>query len=239
MRHPCMLPRRAAVARRTSAVEKIQPIGICDLCLQPIPPHLGNYTSKGSPRLHCSRECRNTANSRAGAPIKSQKTLERMQRGEWANPAELNPPDPQAVAEGIRKARRREVQEGRWRNPGLTPEAREINSQPHKHSGPLAEAIERLNAGASTNDLTPEQQEAHRAYRRQLEAARREEINAWHRERYARRQASMTEAEREAQREKWRQGNRARAERTQAAPPVQSNQSATGAPAPSPPPTAD
>jgi len=198
-------------------VHKLQPIGICDLCLQPIPPHLGNYTSKGTPRLHCSRECRNTANSRTGAPIRSQKILKRIERGEWSNPAELHPPDPQAVSEGIRRARLREVQEGRWRNPGLTPEAREINSRPHKHSGPLAEAIERFKAGARTADLTPEQQEAHRAYRRQLAAARREEINAWHRERYARIQANLTEEERKAQSEKWRQANRARAEKKRAA----------------------
>lgn len=198
-------------------MKKVQPIGICDLCLQSIPSHLGNYTSKGAPRLHCSRECRNTANSRAGAPIISQKTRARIERGEWANPAELNPPDPKVVTEGIREARLREVQEGRWRNPGLTPEAREINSRPHKHSGALAEAIERLNAGASTSDLTPEQQEAHRAYRRQLEAARREEINAWHRERYTRRQANMKEEERKAQQEKWRQANRAQAEKKRAA----------------------
>lgn len=77
------------------------------------------------------------------------------------------------------------MQEGRWRNPGLTPAAREINSRTHKHSGALAEANERFKAGARTADLTPEQQEAHHAYHRQLEAALREESNASRRSSFA------------------------------------------------------
>jgi len=45
---------------------KTAPLGICDLCGDSIPRHRW-HTSKRTPRLFCGRDCRNTANSRAGA----------------------------------------------------------------------------------------------------------------------------------------------------------------------------
>ena len=62
--------------------EKTAPLGICDLCGGEISP--GPYTSKDTPRLFCSRECRNTANSRAGAAIRYA-TQEKVKGGvrEW------------------------------------------------------------------------------------------------------------------------------------------------------------
>lgn len=148
---------------------KVQPTGICDYCLGPIPqgewykvhpPH--------DPRLYCSIDCRNAANSRAGSAGRKEKARNRVAVGDWVNPATINPPQKENVAAGVRRARLREVAEGRWRNPGLTPEAREINSQPHKHSGALASAIEKLKSGLHIADLTEEEKEAHRAYRRSL-----------------------------------------------------------------------
>lgn len=192
--------------------DKIQPIGICDCCLQPIPPDQGNWTSKGKPRLYCSIQCRNTGNSRAGNEVRTTKLHERVLLGEWVNPATIRPPTPEEQSARSRKGRLREVEEGTWRNPGLTPEAREINSLPHKHTGALASAIEKLKK-MKMADLTPEEQEAYRAHARELRAVRREEANAWYRERYKRQQASMTPEQKEAQREKWREGNRKKARR--------------------------
>lgn len=149
---------------------KQQPTGICDHCLGMIQPGQW-YTSKGSPRLYCSIDCRNTANSRAGNPVRVAKMVERVREGTWRNPAKLRPPTGAEQAERARKGRKREIAEGRWRNPGLTPEAREINSRPHKYSGALASAIEKLGAGMRVSDLTPEEQEAHRAYRREQQRA--------------------------------------------------------------------
>ena len=192
--------------------EKVQAIGICDLCLGEIPPDLGNWTSKGKLRLHCSRECRNTANSRAGNEERIAKVHERVLLGEWVNPATIRPPTPEEQSARARKGRLREVADGSWRNPGLTPEAREINSRPEKHTGVLASAIERIKKVGMAG-LTPGEQEAYRAHARELRAARRDQSNAWYRERYRKRQESMTPEQREAQREKWREGNRRKAER--------------------------
>ena len=181
--------------------EKVQPIGVCDLCLQPIPADIGAWTSKGRPRLHCSRECRNTANSRTGAPLRAVAMQAHVQSGEWQNPHLLHPPTLAEQAARARLGRQREVQAGRWRNPGLTDEARAINSLPEKHNGPLAAAIERLKAGARVADLTPEQQEAYRAYRRGLATVKR---------------AALTETERSEQRAKWREADKRKRQRTAA-----------------------
>lgn len=70
--------------------EKVQPIGICDLCLAAMPRDRW-YTRRG-PRLYCSTDCRNTANSRAGAPIRTVKLKARVKAGTWQNPHHLNPP---------------------------------------------------------------------------------------------------------------------------------------------------
>ena len=188
---------------------KRQPLGICDHCLGPIPPRQW-YTSRGRPRLYCSVECRNTANSRAGAPIRSGKLLERIARGEWQNPAELRTPTSDEQAYRARKGRRREVAEGRWRNPALSDAAREKLSRPRKHNGLLHTVVEKLRQGLSVTDLSPDEQAAHRAYRKQLRDARREELNRQARERYKLRQEQMTAAQRDEQRAMWRKANEKR-----------------------------
>ena len=188
--------------------DKIQPIGTCDHCLGPIPP--GQWRTRRGPRLYCSLECRNTANSRAGAEERGRKAKQRVHAGTWQNPAKLRPPTGEEQGARARKGRLREVAEGRWRNPGLTPEAREINSRPHKHSGFLASAIERLKAGATMTDLTTEEADAYRAYKRQLRTARRDEVNAYSRQRYHAHQSILTAEQRQAQRQKWRLANRRR-----------------------------
>jgi hypothetical protein len=88
--------------------------------------------------------------------------------------------------------------------------------RPRKHSGARHAAIEKLGRGLSVSQLTPEEQEAHRAYRRELEAARLAGVRAYQRARYRRIQEAMTEEEREAQRARWREGNRRKAERKKA-----------------------
>lgn len=71
---------------------KIKSVGVCDLCGGPIP--RGEwYTSKGAPRLHCSIECRQTANSRAGNPKRIEKLRQAIARGEWKNPRALMTPE--------------------------------------------------------------------------------------------------------------------------------------------------
>jgi hypothetical protein len=195
-------------------VNKVQPLGICDHCLGEIPADMGRYTSKGKPRLHCSRDCRNAANSQAGAAVRAKKARGRVARGEWQNPAELNPPSKEAQASGVSRARKAEVAAGTWRNPADSPEAREKLSRPRKHDDNpvLHRALEKLKSG-TVADLTDEEAEAHRVYRRNLGAAHRAEFNARERARYRRQQETMTDAEREAQRAKWREANRRRATR--------------------------
>lgn len=154
--------------------DKIQPIGVCDHCLGPIDPRQW-YTSKRKPRLYCSITCKNTAISRAyAAPVNRERMLAQIRDGSWVNP-QVAPPSPAEQSRRARLGRLREVAAGTWRNPGLTPEARAVNTLPHKHTGDLASAIEKLKAGAHVSDLTPAEADAHRAYRRALVAARRKE----------------------------------------------------------------
>lgn len=194
-----------------SKPEKIAAIGICDFCGKNIP--TGEWwTSKGRPRLHCCIECRQAANSRK-MENRSEWMRSRIEDGEWVNPATINRPSSEVISKNSRAARLREVEEGRWRNPGQTSEAREKNSEPHKHTGVLASAIEKLRTTGKTSELSPEEQEAHRLYRKQLRNARKEEINQWHKEYYQKRMAAMTVEERDAQREKWRQQNRKKAQK--------------------------
>lgn len=188
--------------------QKVEPLGICDFCKGPIPRQLW-YTSKGKPRLYCSRDCRNTANSRAGASIRSVKQKERVRQGKWLNPMHIRPPTPAEQAERARKGRLREIAEGRWRNPALDPAARAKLSQPRKHSGPLHRALEKLRFG-STADLTEEELQAHREYRRKLYRQRLEDARAWYREWYRKKMASLTGEEREELRARWRARNRNR-----------------------------
>lgn len=168
--------------------EKTERLGICDLCKGAIRPAFW-YTSKGKPRRYCSRDCRNTANSRAGAAIRATKQKDRVAAGEWQNPHILRPPTPAEQSHRAALGRRREVEAGTWRNPALTDEARAKLSKPRKHSGALAGAIEKLGAGAKLADLTIEEQDAHRAYRREQQKRRWE---------------SMTEDQRNSRREQWR-----------------------------------
>lgn len=190
--------------------EKRQSIGICDHCLGPI--ELSHYTKRG-PRLYCSVDCRNTANSRNGNAKRVRKLRASVAAGEWKNPADINPPDPENISAGISAARKREVAEGRWRNPALTKAARKKLSRPRKYTGALHSAIEKLGAGARVSDLTDEEAEVHRKHRRELRAKRRDESNAWYRRRYHERRAQMTEEELESQRQKWRDARERRANR--------------------------
>lgn len=110
-------------------VEKTAPIGTCDHCLGPI--HADeHYTSKGQPRRYCCRDCRNTANSRNSAPIRIEKARERVDTGQWVNPRELMTPEQISATQSAasRVGRLREIAEGGWRNPGLSPESRAKNS---------------------------------------------------------------------------------------------------------------
>jgi hypothetical protein len=197
-----------------AVVNKVEPLGICDHCLGTIPADMGWYTSKGKPRLYCGRDCRNAANSQAGAVARSRKAKERVQRGEWQNPHHLNPPTPEEQGRRASLGRKREVEAGTWRNPADSPEAREKLSRPRKHDDNpvLHRALEKLKSG-TVADLTDEEAEAHRVYRRTLVAARRAELNARARERYHEQQETLTEEAREAQRARWREANRRRAKR--------------------------
>lgn len=201
---------------------KIQAVGVCDLCGGAIP--RGEwYTSKGAPRLHCSITCRQTANSRAGNPKRIEKLKRAIARGEWQNPRSLMTPAEITATQSraSRTARLREVKAGRWRNPGLTPEAREINSRPEKHGdNPLLHrAFELMRNGCKARDLPPEMRAAHNAYRRELEKQNRAQRRAWYREWYRKRQANLTPEQREAQRAKWRAGNRRKQDRGYKRPP--------------------
>ena len=70
---------------------KQKPMGICDHCEGAIPP--GDwYTSHGKPRLYCSIDCRNTANSRNGTPARTAKLRQAVAEGCWQNPQEPAPP---------------------------------------------------------------------------------------------------------------------------------------------------
>ncbi len=190
---------------------KTQPLGTCDQCLGPIEADRW-HTSKGQPRMYCSRQCRNTGNSRAGSDIRSAKARRRVERGEWQNPARLNPPTPEEQSRRARLARKREVEAGTWRNPALDEAARRKLSRPRKHAKnpTLHRAMEKLRGGGQIDMLTPDEQREYRRYRARLRDARRSEINTSARRRYHRRRAAMSEEEKEAQRAMWRKQNRRR-----------------------------
>jgi DNA-binding transcriptional regulator YiaG len=193
--------------------EKTATIGICDFCGGPIPAHLW-YTRRG-PRLHCSLDCRNAANSRAGAPIRSEKAKERVERGEWVNPRSTMTPEQISAAQShaSRTARSREVAEGRWRNPALDDQAREKLSQPRTHGdNPLLHsALEKLRRGTMA-DLTPDERQAHRDYRRQLNHVHADESRAYHRRRYRERMQTATGQARE--RARWERERERMAQRS-------------------------
>lgn len=166
--------------------DKIEPVGVCDFCKGEITDTW--YTRRG-PRRYCCVDCRNTANSRAGAEIRGEKTRARVTAGTWQNPHHLNPPTGEEQARRARLGRLREVAAGAWRNPALTDAARVKLSRPRTHTGDLHAAIEKLGHGLSVADLSPKEQEAHRSYRRRLWAAR---------------VATMTQEERDRRRAQYR-----------------------------------
>jgi len=196
--------------------EKQFPLGICDLCHGEIPRDEW-FTSKGRPRLHCSLDCRNTANSRVGAPIRSEKARWRVRVGLWINPRKMLSRERihEVQSRASRTARLREVKEQRWRNPALDPAAREKLSRPRRHAdNPLLHrAFELMRQGIKARDLPPDVRAAHNAYQRQRAAARGDELRAKRRAWYKRHQAKLTPEEREAQRAKWRAANRRKAAR--------------------------
>lgn len=150
--------------------EKCAPPGICDLCGQQMPTH----TVKGNIRRFCSVECRNTANSRAGNAERTRKLRERVASGEWVNLMHVRPPTGEEQAE----------------------RARAKLSRPRKHSGALADAIEKLRLpGVGMADLTPEEQNAYRAHARTQARQRR---------------TQWTDEERAEARRKWREAWRRR-----------------------------
>ncbi len=155
---------------------KTRAVGICDFCGGSIPPAEW-YTTKGRPRLYCSIECRNTANSRAGNTKRIAKARERVARGQWRNPA---PPETYSSEEQSRRARlgrQREVAEGRWRNPALSTEARQKLSRPRTHADNLQlhAILARLTRGEPLAEMTPEEKRIVSEYRKKLRAKRKSE----------------------------------------------------------------
>lgn len=146
--------------------DKVKPVGICDHCLGAIPKNRW-YTRRKTPRLYCCRQCLNTANSHAGEPVRYEKLMRRIAKGEWRNPAKIRPPTSAEQSARARKGRLREVAAGTWRNPALSASARKKLSRPRKHSGKLHAAIEKLRRGKMA-DLTPEEQDVYRQYRAML-----------------------------------------------------------------------
>lgn len=169
---------------------KRAPVGVCDLCGAAIPRRAW-YTRRGTPRLYCSRECRNTANSRDGAAIRSAKAKARVARGEWVNPLEFE--SPELRREHARRAGLASGHRPDWVNPALSDEARAKLSRPRVHGDNpvLHRALEKRTQGASMADLSEEEAEAYRAYSRALRAAKdldteRAKSRAWYRKRQAR-----------------------------------------------------
>jgi DNA-binding XRE family transcriptional regulator len=188
--------------------DKIKPLGVCDLCGERFPSGVSLYTSKGTPRLFCSLECRNTANSRAGAPIRSRKMHERIQRGEWQNPAEsMTEEDRREYARRGGQVRAKQHREalaaGTWQNPANAPGAREKLSRPRRHGdNPLLHsAMKKLDSGLRMADLTLEEAAEYRRYRGRLRDKRRRQWRAYYRRRYRLRMS--TKKGRAAESAKW------------------------------------
>ncbi len=135
------------------STEKNAPIGICDHCLGPIHPD-EHYTSKGQPRRYCCRDCRNTANSRNSTAIRIEKAKANVAAGTWYNPrSELTREQISEIqSRAATTARTRERAEGRWRNPGLSPESRAKNSA--KQNQRFADPAQREKI-AATNRAKP------------------------------------------------------------------------------------
>lgn len=195
--------------------EKRLPIGTCDHCEGEIPVQ-DWYTSHGKLRRYCSIDCRNTANSRTGNPVRTAKLRQSVAEGRWQNPARLRPPTSAEQATRSRKGRLREIAEGRWRNPALGPAARVKLSRPRKHGADLVlhHALEQLRQGMKMSDLSAEERVRYQAYRRELRRARLAEARAYYRARYRRIMKATDPAARERLRALWRRQNQRRAART-------------------------
>ena len=165
-------PAEIATALRASGPPYEWPL--CERCGEPVTRHgLGYYTSKGKQRRFCSRGCRNTANSRSGAPIRSDKAKQRVRAGEWQNPAGRQTPEQHRAISQLGGAARAEqhraaIEDGNFIKPSEYPGASDKLSRPRVHSdNPLLHrALEKLRDG-SMNDLTEAEAEAYRAYRRE------------------------------------------------------------------------
>lgn len=195
-------------------ITKRLPIGICEQCGEPFPSDVSPYTRRG-PRLYCSRECRNTANSRNGNPVRTAKLRQAVAEGRWQNPHHLHPPTGEEQSARSRKGRLREVAEGRWRNPALDPAARAKLSRPRKHADDpvLHRAVERLGQGAKMADLTDEERTRYNVYRQELRRARAAEVRERQRACYHRMIARLDAAGRARLRARWRQANARKCEK--------------------------
>lgn len=136
-------------------IDKTAPIGTCDHCGGPIPP--GEWYTRRGPRRYCCIDCKNTANSRNGNPARVAKLHEAVADGRWVNPrANMTTEEISALqSESSRKGRLREVAEGRWRNPGLSDEARAINraKQAERYSDPsVREAVRQRSLSRTLTD---------------------------------------------------------------------------------------
>jgi len=159
-------------------VTKREPPGICDHCKGRIQGDI--YTTNGTWRLYCCRECLNTANSRAGAPIRAEKGRLRVQQGIWNNPGAAQTPEQRrenAIKGGQAAGAlfREQVQSGTWRNPALSESARAKLSRPRVNTEPiLHSAVEKLTRGLKMADLTPEEADRYRQYSRNLVKRRKD-----------------------------------------------------------------
>jgi ribosome-binding protein aMBF1 (putative translation factor) len=182
---------KAQQADRSSFAERVQAAQadgppyswpLCELCGEDVDQHgLGYYTSKGKPRRFCSILCRNTANSREGAPIRAAIQQQRVKAGLWQNPGDFVTDEERRefarMGGAVRAEQHQEaLDEGTWENPADAPGAREKLSRPRKHGDnpDLHRALEKLKAGGSVTDLTEAEAAAHRKYKRKVERRRRQ-----------------------------------------------------------------
>ncbi len=169
-------PTMAQRAEAAKADGPPYPWPACELCGEDVNQHgLGYWTTKGRPRRFCSLECRQSNNSREGTPIRTALTRERIKAGTWENPVNFTTPEQRREygklgGEVRAETLRAEVEAGTWQNPADAPGAREKLSRPRKYADNpvLHSAIEKLGQGYSVSDLTSEEAEAHRQYRRKL-----------------------------------------------------------------------
>lgn len=176
--------RRPTLAQRAEAAQLDGPLyawPACELCGGDLDAHgLGYWTAKGRPRRFCSLLCRQTGNSRAGAPIRAELARQRVRAGTWQNPADYHTAETlQAAAEAGGAARAAQhlaaLDAGTWQNPADAPGARDKLSRPRTTADNphLHRAIERLGQGAAVGDLEPAEAEALRAWQRERARALR------------------------------------------------------------------